>query len=271
MIGVFFPACQYLQEQTRDKEAIIARVQDRYLYYSDIDGLIGENVSESDSTELVNHYIETWVRRNLLLLKAEEVLPETDVDIEGKLEDYRESLVIFVLEQELTKRKLDTLVEETEIKSYYEQHKESFRLKDNLLKAKFVIVGKNAPKQDSIKWWLKKNKKEALQTYCEENANNYSLENKWYLFSNFTQRIPIKTSDPATFLRKNSFFQKEENFSQYYVKIDDHRIKGDIAPMEYKKEDIAKIIVNKRRIELIKKIKDEVYDEAINSESFEIY
>ncbi len=233
--------------------------------------MIGENVSETDSTELVNHYVETWVRRNLLLLKAEEIIPDTEVDIEGKLEDYRESLVIFVLEKELTKRNLDTIVEEKELKSYYEQHKESFRLKDNLLKAQFVIVGKNAPKQDSLTWWLKKKQLTPLKRYCEENANNYGLEEKWYLFTNFTQRIPIKTSDPARFLQKNSFYKTEQNFSQFYVKINDYRLKGEVAPMEYKREDIAKIIVNKRRIDLIKKIKDDVYEEAINKEAFEIY
>ena len=100
-------SCSFFKKKkTVDKDAI-ARVNDDYLDASDIPA-ITRGLTGKDSIAALKSYAENWVRKKLLLQKAEENIPDDDPGILRKVEDYRESLFLYEYEKALISKRLDT-------------------------------------------------------------------------------------------------------------------------------------------------------------------
>lgn len=268
-------SCSLLGDRTTsaNKEPV-ARVLNKYLYPADLESVIGDNMTTADSTDLANHFIESWVRRNILLSKAEELLPKNQGYIEAQLKDYRESLFLFLFEQDLLNQNLDSIVQDKEIEKYYIENKENFELRDDVLKASFIVLKNESPQKETVKDWFKSGAVEnekTLEEYCYQYAINFSLNSKWYAFDSFINEIPIETDNPADFLAQYTFYETRDAVNTYFVKIDQYGTKGRLAPLDYKRQDIAKIIVNKRKMHYVSEIKDKIYQEALEKNQYEIY
>ncbi|MGB1241899.1 MAG: hypothetical protein ACPG49_05220 [Chitinophagales bacterium] len=252
----------------------VARVFNKFLYQSDLDKMLGNNYSSEDSANLSSYYIYDWVHRNLLVKKAELELPDSKEEIEKKIEDYRASLLLFLYEQNLLERNTDTLVKDVDIREYYEAHKEGFLLREYILKAQFVILKRESPQLDSVRYWLKNGSEKsmkALQTYCFQYAINFSLTPIWNTFDEFSQEIPIPEEEVGSFLRNSSLFETKDAVNVYFVKIAGYGLQGKLAPLDYKRAEISKMLVNKRRIEHIKTMKDDIYKDALNKNQYEVF
>ena len=105
------------------------RAPDEYLYESDIVGLVPENTSIHDSIVLVRNYINNWVQTQLMVQQAKKNLVIQQLDLDKQLENYRNSLIIYHYETELIRQKLDTVVSEQQVETYYNSHLGDFELK----------------------------------------------------------------------------------------------------------------------------------------------
>ena len=172
--------------------------------------------------------------------------------INKKIEDYRESLMLFSFEQSLLKRNLDSLVTQENIATYYETNKNNFKLRENVLKAQFVVVKNETPQKENLKAWLKDTSEagqKQLQEYCLKYAVNYSLSPSWYVFNSFISEIPIETDNVSDFLKIHKIYQTKDAVNTYVVKIVDYGVKGKTAPMSFETENITKLLLNKRKME----------------------
>ena len=52
--------------------------------------------------------------------------------------------------------------------------------------------------------------------------------------------------------------------------MDEYRISDNVSPLEFVRDEIINIILNKRKVELAKKLEDEVYNHALDRKEFEI-
>jgi predicted house-cleaning noncanonical NTP pyrophosphatase (MazG superfamily) len=50
-----------------------------------------------------------------------------------------------------------------------------------------------------------------------------------------------------------------------------YRISDNISPLEFVRDDIRNIILNKRKVELAKRLEDEVYNKAVSEKEFEVF
>jgi len=151
-------SCSMFEENI--SEVSIARVEDKFLYQSDLEGIVPIETTEEDSALIVNNYIQGWVKDNLILQKAELNLREDQKNVQKQLEDYRKSLIIYAYEKELIKQRLDTSVSATEIQDFYDNNDQNFELKNDIVKVRYLKVNKNAPQIKNIRK-LYKSKKEA--------------------------------------------------------------------------------------------------------------
>lgn len=261
----------------RSDEKPLARAGNAYLYPSDLKNILSNQdaLSRQDSEQFVRQYIGNWVREELLLSHAEKNLTKDKMKFEQMVEDYRKSLITYQYESELVKQKLDTLVSGEEIEKYYEENKNNFELKDNIIKVIYVKVRKNAPKINQVKEWYRSNDvkdKDALSSYCYQYAENFYLdENTYLLFNDVLKEIPIKLYDQEAFLQNNRNIETQDSVFYYFVNIKGFKIKNSISPLSFEKENIRNIILNKRKLELITRMREDIYNEALKNKSFEIY
>jgi len=232
-------------------------------------------LTTEDSTRRAESFINSWVREMLLLSKAQSNLPGQDKEMEKKLEAYRNSLIIYAYETELVHQKLDTVVTEEEIAKYYEEHAADFQLRDNIVRVIYVKVDNEAPNLPKVKNWVKSEKpadREELDKYCRQFATNYYLEDQsWLLFDDLLKEVPIQTYNRELFLQNNRFVEVADSSNTYFLNIKGFMTRNSQSPLAFEKENIRNIIINKRKLELIDRMHDDLYKEAVNNNSIKIY
>jgi hypothetical protein len=268
-------SCSLLSQKAKDKETAIARVNDKYLYPEDLKDLVPAGTGATDSIEITAAYINNWVRQELLLKQAEDNLEETNRDFTHQIEQYRNSLIIYAYESELVNQKLDTVVPVSEIEDYYEKNQNNFQLRENIVLASYVIVGKNSPIAAKVKSLLLSNRdadKEKLQTLCQENGVDFLInDGTWMSFADLTRKIPLTVDDQEEFLQKNKFIEVKDSTTMYYVAISAFKSKESISPLNFEIENIRTILLNKRKAALLQRMEDDLISNAVKNKKYEIF
>ncbi len=259
----------------KHSEKVAARVHDDYLYETDLAGVVPRGTTAKDSLTLIKSYIDSWVRQRLLLHQAEKNLQADQMDFTKQLDDYRNSLIIYQYENELVKQKLDTLVTPDEITSYYDANRKNFLLKDNIVQLQYVklpLKYKNVGKFRKLLMSDSPDDRPALAGLCEKDASDYYLDDQnWILFNDFLQQIPLKTYNQEEFLKNHKEVEYQDSMYVYLVRFRDFRIKEDVSPLNMEEDHIREIILNKRKMELLGKMQEDLYLKASRSNDFEIY
>ena len=274
MISLAFVSCNTKATKDNNKVAI-ARAGSAYLYADEIMNIVPKGTPSKDSLELLKKYIDNWIHESLVVQKAENNLTDEQKDVEKQLQDYRNSLITYAYEKELVRQKLDTVVSIQDIEKYYTANQNDFQLKDNIIKVIYIKVNKKAPNQTKLKQLYKSENpkdKEQLAGYCHQFAANFYLdENSWLLFDDLLKEIPIQTYNKELFLQNNRYVEVSDADNNYYLNIKGFKIRNSISPLSFEKDNIKNIILNKRKLQLITKMKEDVYNEAVNSKKTEIY
>ena len=258
-----------------ETEEPVARVFDKYLYPSDFSNMIPQGVSEADSANIVMNYIDTWVRNQLMLYRAEEALTDDQKDVEKKIEEYRTSLLIYTYRQKLLRQKLDTVVSNEEIQAYYDENINNFVLSDIVVKAIFVKIPISAPDIGNVRRWTRSGSiddLDNLEKYCINYAEKFDMfDNAWVYFSNIMEQVPLTIQQPDRYLRYNKDIETSDAQFHYFIHISEYKKEGDITPLSLIRDDIKSILLNKRKIEFYNNLEKQVYNEGANRNQFEIY
>lgn len=262
--------------ETGDKGKPIARVLDKFLYYEELEGFDGRNYSKEDSAAIVKRLIDTWVLKQLMAVKAESQVDETQTKIAQRLEEARNSILIYEFEKDFLRKKLDTAITEKNLRDFYESNIQNFELKQNIIKGCFIKLPKEAPESEKFRSMFQTEndpEDKELKSYCVRYASRYILEDTvWMNFDELIKNTPFRDlSDKGDFLEKNRYKElSDENFI-YFLKIKDYKISKEISPYEFVKGQIRNLLINKRRMELIGELKKNIYTEALKNKEFEIY
>lgn len=266
-------SCQKFE--TRKTEKPLARVGQTYLYPSDVVENFPVNISQNDSLRILNNFIDKWVKKQLLLQKAELNLKEEQKDVHNQIEEYRSSLLIFKYEQSLILQKLDTVITQTEIEEYYNENSSNFILDMNLIKALFIKLPRNAPDMVIFRQLYSSEKEEDIQqleNYCYQYATKFDFFNDtWINFTNIQSELPQTVWAPERYLRWNKKIEQRDSVYNYFVYVRDYRLEGETAPIDYVTDNIKSIILNKRKVRFITEMENDIYNDGMAKGEFTIY
>lgn len=267
-------SCNFFK-QTDDREPI-ARVNDMYLYEEDIEDLVAEGTSPEDSTLLVNGFITRWATQLLLVDGSERNLPQNTQDEFAKLVDqYKKDLYTKAYLEALVKKSIDTVISVAEANELYKGNKETFKLNEELIKFRYITIPLNAVNRDEIsKRFTRFSKKD--QRYLDSISvqfKSYSLNDSiWIKASQVADKISVVNAEnKKELLKKSNFIQLKDSIDLYLMQINDVLLQNDYAPLEYVKPTIRQIVINRRKLELIKQLEKDITKDAIKNNQFEIY
>lgn len=265
-------SCSYLH---KEGDRPVARVDDDYLFESDLAGLVTSGTSVTDSLSLTRNYIDSWIKKKILIHQAEKNLTENQLDFSNELDDYRNSLVLFAYENMLIAQRLDTIVSDEEIESYYLDNQNNFQLKNNIVRLSYVKIPVDSKQIRQIRRSFYSDEprdKEVLADLCDKHSAQYFLDDEtWLIFEDVTKEIPILTYNQEAFLRNRRNFEMQDSLYLYLVKFLDFRIRENTSPLQFEQERITSIILNKRKLNLLNTMRQDVYDEALQKNTIETY
>lgn len=277
LIGIAFlmlsAGCDYFQKSSQ--EVVVAECYGKYLYESDLEGIVPEGATTMDSIQRVNTFIDSWVRRQVLIHQAENNLNKEALNLDKQMEEYRNSLIIYTYESQLINQKLDTVVSEDEIAEYYEQNKEDFQLRNTMVRVAYVILEEDSKQAADFKKLLSDPDTLMLQN-IDIQATYYAVKSyvdvdQWMRLDELTNIIPIEIFNAESFLKKNKFVCFDMNEYTYMVRFVDYLLEESTSPMEMVRDNIKSVILAQRRQALIDKMQTALYEKAKREKAFEVY
>ncbi len=276
LIGLFVIVCSCDFIKKSVDGTPIARVNENYLYQEDIEDILAEGISKEDSTLLVQNFINKWATQQLFVDGAKLNLSEEKQEAFNKLVvQYKNDLYSKAYIEALVKRSIDTTVPLNEAQQYYEANKEVFKLNEELLKFRYVHIDENIINYDDIRTRFKRynDKDKKLLDSISIQFKSYSFNDSiWIKLSHVIRKIPaVNSENKNQLLKKSNFVQLKDSLGVYLMQINDVLVRNDTAPLEYVKPTIDQIVINKRKLELIKELEKDITKDAIKNKQFEIY
>ena len=256
-----------------DDKQVIASVNEKDLLLTEVMKEMPE--ATEDSAFFVERYMNLWIRKQLMIYHAEINLSSDLLDYEKQISEYRSSLLIYAYQQELINQNFDTSITNKEITDYYNQYREEFKLVKNIFRGRYIVVDKSAPKLKVLSKWYKSDKTaniENLTDYCQQFSKEYYLaDSSWQYFATINNKLPEFITEEKYFLENTKGVWFEDQQYRYYIYIKDYKIKGSISPLALEREKIRNVLLNKNKIQYLKQLEDELYQNGLALKKIKIY
>lgn len=239
-------------------DILLASVEDRQMYLSDIVDMV-HATSPRDSINQVNALVESWLKRNVVLNEAESNFPKT-INIDQLVDDYRSSLLLHNYRQELINKDLDTVVTAEQLQTYYDTYGDQYPLRQRIVRARLAQVPADAPRIEKFYRNWKNGDSSAIVQYLSEHATLQVYDEKsWYTEDEFLSMLPDQLfSSPD--LKKVGNLQKHWDTSEYFIKVLEVVEPNNVAPIDYIKESMQKVIIHQRKAKLLDNIEARLYE-----------
>ena len=245
--GVLFSSCDYIK--TPENDDALARVNDNYLYQSDVIKHLPENLNANDSIAFLQRYINDWAKQELLVNGATQNLNEDKLNqFDALVKQYKSDLYTNAYLEALINKSLDTLVKDKEAENYFKTNTSAFTLNENLIQFRYISVteDRNDLKDlvKSLKRFNETDKKtlDSLSIQFKSYALNDSI---WVKPAKVLNKLPVITNaNSAELLKKTNFLQLKDSLDLYLVQIKNVLKRGETAPLSYVRPTINQIVIN---------------------------
>ena len=269
---LFFCACSL---PTTEESNAVARVGENYLHNLDLQNQIGPRYN-GDSLQIAKSVINDWAEQLLYLKKAEINLSSFERNrLDELVKTYRNDLYVKTYKDKAIQSQLDTVVTIEEIETYFDQNKVNFKTNKDLLRGRYVRVRNENYNLRSIRRSLRRfndDDKVFLDSIALQ-FTTYSLNDSiWVQSSQFFNRLPsISERRYKNFLKNDTFFELQDSLEVYLVVVEEVVLRNDLAPLEYVAPTLKQILINKRKLELMRQFDREIIEEGLRQKTYEVY
>ncbi|MDC1106760.1 hypothetical protein OAT16_08630 [Prolixibacteraceae bacterium] len=269
-ITILWLSCSRMDENEA-KSVYIAQVGKYKLSEKMVFDGMPEGLDSLDRVVYFENYKQQWMRQKLLVARAESLLTVDEREMRRKIEEYRENLLIYSLEQKYISERLDTMVSEELSMYYYMKHKDKFKLSTPIVKAVIVQVPTYASESEEIKRLLMSkdtNDFLSLESYCFRYATRYDdFEDEWIPFHVIERFFKDDFQQPKRFFLRNRYYEQKDSLNFRCVYLKQFMDAGANAPYEYSSKRVDNWILNERKRELLRELDSLIYHETIQYDS----
>lgn len=274
VLTILFVSCNYFI--TKEESTPVARVNDKFLYADEIEALLPKTTSTEDSVILVNNYINRWATQLLLFDGAQNNLSlKQQNDFNKLVSEYKYDLYTKAYLNALVKKTLDTFVTQEEAQEVYQSNKLMFKLNEDLVKFRYIQLPIETIEIESVEDMFLRyelSDQEVLDSLKIHFKSHFFNDSTWVAVKNIKDASLLKLfNDQKRLLKKTNFIKQSDSIGISLIHVEDMLLSGDYAPLEYVKSTVDKIVINKRKLTLIKQLENDITKDAIKNNQFEIY
>lgn len=277
IIGIGLIGCKgksMFKKKKSDNEQIVVQYKEHFLTDRDIHLILPHDVSKEDSVKLVQAYIEEWVKKKAIVDKAEENIDALTIkEIENKMIEYRQDLLINAYNNYLIEKNTENSITEEDIYAYFEEHKESFPLSRSIVQFRGVTVNKEnaADAERLFNSGKDEDFDELMKTVLASEFPYHDKDSTWYSIEAMTGYFPqLNEGNYLNQLLNRRRVKMESDSTVTLLRIISLKQKGSEAPYDFVKPTIKNLLLNKRKLNLLSDLQNELYKEAINNNQIRI-
>ena len=267
---------KFKTENDQEEDPVIASIDQQYLRKSDLELVKTSGLSQVDSANIINRYIQSWVKKQLMIKEAAKTMAFDEAEINRKLLDYKYALMVYEFEKAYLEENLDKEVSNSDIEAYYEENSKNFSLKEIIVRINFLKMERNNNQNRNLERLLRLpegQQKDAVSNIALQQAINYFLEDStWVRIDDIVINTPLASNPNLVgLLRNEKLIMVEDERYKYYFRILDYKLQDQIPPLDFVKDEIIKILLNKKRVQLVEELQREIYNRALENNEFKIY
>ena len=189
---------------------------------------------------------------------------------------YRNDLYVKTYKDKAIQSQLDSVVEPEEIEDpILNKTKPILRTNKDLLRGRYVRVRNENYNLRTIRRSFRRfndDDKVFLDSIALQ-FTTYSMNDSiWVQASQFFNRLPsISERRYKNFLKNDTFFELQDSLEVYLVVVEEVVMRNDLAPLEYVTPTLKQILINKRKLELMRQFDREIIEEGLRQNSYEVY
>lgn len=254
----------------------LARANDALLFKDDVDFSFIDGMTKSDSIIFVHNVINDWATNQLLIDGAIQNLNnKTQLDFEQLIQQYKRDLYSSAYLEVLVGNNLDSLVSFQELQEVYLLNKELFTLKEDLLKLRYININTSLSNLNEVKQMFKRfnsDDRSKLDSMSIQFNSFYLRDTTWIKKEDVISKIkPLEQGFNKVLLKKSNFIELKDSLGLYLIQIKEVLQRGKTAPVEYVSPTLKQIVINNRKLKLIRKLKSDIVNDAIKNKKFETY
>lgn len=265
-------SCKQTHNHQKDTSKLLAKAGEEELRLNEFNESYVSTGNANDSQYVAKKIIENWATEALFYQEALLKLNNQELDIEKQLAEYKKQLVNYVYQSKLIEANLDTLITRKEIEDYYDNHRDNFILKDNIVKVNYIkipVKAKALAKIKSLLYATQQKDKDLLKSLCVQNAENFFInDSTWLYLEDIKKEVPKLNDQPDFNLSKGRIVEFSDEYYYYYLKITDEKIKNALSPINFERQNIKNFILNNRKTALIKQYKKHLLEKAVSEKKF---
>ena len=257
----------------KSDDPVLASVHGMKLYMSEVVPQITPGSSPQDSVSQVRGIVQSWVREAVLIREAELQL-EPDINLNDLINDYRNSLLISNYEKTVVETQIDTVISQAELQDYYQRNKEQYQLERTIVRGHFVKIAQDVDSLEEFRrWWDSGDSLDFVRlfNFSALNADVFLLEDStWYTVSDIEAIMPAGTMQSQN-MKPNTSLRLTDGDYEYYLRIAESVSSREIAPLSYIRAQAVRFIMHKRKLELLERIKSDLYQKALEGDNVKIF
>ena len=256
-------------------DGVVARVGEHRLMRSELAAYIPAGVSSEDSLSLAQSYINAWAEELLFVDMAESRLSPEEQDVSKELEEYRRSLLKYRYEERYINERLDTLISDEEVRTYYKEHTDKFLVDRPLLKTRYMVIPADSKSLRKIKELMGSD--DAMDAIAADSlaftaAVKYvDSSDNWMDAILLARDLGTEETAMMKALRGRFIELKGDDGNLRVAYVVDIVQKGSPAPLDYCEERVKDIILNARKHALSDGLERDLLNDALAKGKFVIY
>lgn len=268
--------CQ--QEKVNEElptDVAVAEVNGQILSLTELKEMYPDQLNRQDSVLIANALADRWIRKEVFLSEAERSMGDIQ-HLNALVRDYRESLIIHNYEDQLLKKFSDTIVTDEDIQTFFNENPDQFKLKKTIVKFNLAVFSRGAldgEYEEVKKLWDEMEEGEKLHIdlvkYLDLYSEAYVLDTAWHELNELQNLLPEQL--PRNLLNKSNRLELEDESHFYFLRIMDIAEETDEAPLTYIRNFAQKAILQKRKLEWLERVKENLYQEALRQNKITKY
>ena len=251
---------------------LIARAGENFLYQNQLPSFS----SEQDSILRYLNYIETWAKEKILYdLSLTNLSQSKKNDLDLLVEKYKVDLYINSYKDLIVNSRIDSIVTDQEIESFYNMNIDNFKLNENLLKYRYLKVPSDNINISRIRRYIQRlneSDRNFLDSLNFQFADLKINDTVWFTERDVISSIEfINQKNKSNYMRINRLYEfEDEQYTNYFI-VKDLLKSGNIPPLSYLYDRIKSNIINQRKLNLIQNINKEILNDALKSSKYEVF
>lgn len=244
------------------EDPVVAQVYYHKLYLSEVRANMPVGLSQEDSLALVNDFVDSWIKEQLIIHEAEHRLSLPEKNFDRSLDEYRNHLLVNAYYDKLLREHELDEVSDAELKEFVRSFGKQYTVDREIVKVNYVKLSAGSRLIGPVKSILfdesrRETEKDALVAMLGDSVE-YLLEDTWLYLEDLQNDVQFDFDNPS-----RKYVEKEVDGYRYLMVILDYKSQRSVSETEEEQASARMMLLNQRKMQFIDDYVNKLYEKAI--------